>query len=68
MTVQELVVEAATVGIAAFVVLTMVVKKELRLVGEVAAMLVGVEVDLEVEFVRGSVIVILLQDLQHMRW
>lgn len=72
--VHGLVVEAEMVVMTGFVD-WMVVKPELRvLVGGGAVTLGLMEVtevrgvDLEVELDRGSVMVTLLQDLQHMRW
>ncbi len=70
--VQGLMVEDEMVVMAAALVGWMVVKPELRvLVGGGAVTLGRMEVmvvDLEVELGRGSVMVTLLQDLQHMRW
>lgn len=69
--VQGLMVEAEMVVMTASVG-WMVVKAELRVLVGGGAVTLGqmdvMGVDLEVESGRGSVMVTLLQDLQHMRW
>lgn len=68
--VQGLVVEAEMVVITALVGWVVVMKPELKmLVGGEAVTLGKMEVmGLDLEVGRGSVMVTLLQDLQHMRW